>query len=224
MQYKSFYLSKTGDPICFDSLNYIANSQLLFSRPWRIVFRSGRALDSQSLKDRDAVLKQLFSSKIANVRLYLFPEAWRFLYFFDVIIRFKAKQMLQMQISLLPLQIYQAYCPLSSSFMSFISHVTCLHFSYDFPDARVQLQQVNDFGNKIFWIYRSNVLKPFVLPRFYSPTPHHSSTLSSGDHRSRILPQWCITGAIGCSFYVYITYITDSFIFCSIAVFLKKRS
>lgn len=46
--------------------------------------------------------------------------------------------------------------PLSSFFMSFISRVTCLHFSYDFSDARVQLQQVNDFGNKCFWIYRSN--------------------------------------------------------------------
>jgi hypothetical protein len=28
----------------------------------------GRALDSQSLRDRDAVLKQFFSAKIANVR------------------------------------------------------------------------------------------------------------------------------------------------------------
>jgi hypothetical protein len=32
-------------------------------------YRSGRVLESQSLKDRDAVLKQFFSSKIANVTL-----------------------------------------------------------------------------------------------------------------------------------------------------------
>jgi hypothetical protein len=32
-------------------------------------YRSGRILESQSLKDRDAVLKQFFSSKIANVTL-----------------------------------------------------------------------------------------------------------------------------------------------------------
>ncbi len=34
----------------------------------------GRAIDSLPLKDRDAVLKQFFSTKIANVRLepYLF--------------------------------------------------------------------------------------------------------------------------------------------------------
>ncbi len=201
MQYKSFYLSETGDPVWFDSRSYIADSQLWLSRSWRIVFRMGRALDSQSLKDRDAVLKQFFSSKIANVRFYLFPEAWR-CYLFDVTFRFKAKQMLQMQIFWLPLPIYQAYCPLSSFFMFFLSHVTCLHFSYDFPDARVQLHQVNIFTTNFFWIYRSIFLKPFNLPRFDSPTPYHSSHLSSGDYRGRILPQWCIAGAIGCSFCV----------------------
>ena len=110
-----------------------------------------------------------------------------------------------------------------------IFHV--LHLSRHLPPLLIWLFRCSSsiaagewFWQQMFLNLPKQFLNPFVLPRFDSPTPHHSSHLSSGDHRSRILPQWCITGAIGCSFYVYITYITDSFIFCSIAVFLKKRS
>jgi hypothetical protein len=79
-----------------------------------------------------------------------FPETWRFLCLADIIFRFKAKQMLQMQISLLLLPIYQACCSFSSSFMSLISRDACLHSLITFSDARVELQQVNDFGFAIF--------------------------------------------------------------------------
>jgi hypothetical protein len=79
-----------------------------------------------------------------------FPETWRFLCLADIIFRFKAKQMLQMQISLLLLPIYQACCPFSSSFMSLISRDACLHSLIAFSDARVELQQVNDFGFALF--------------------------------------------------------------------------
>ena len=153
MQYKSFCLLETGDPVWFDSCSCIADSQLWLSRPWPIVFRSGRALDSQSLKDRDAVLKQFFSSKIANVWLYLFPEALRFLYFFDVTFRFKAKQMLQMQISWLPLMIYQAYCPLFHhplASLASTSHMTFQMLEFNCSRWMILSTNVSEYTEAIF--------------------------------------------------------------------------